>query len=659
MLTNLSDAVPAATPQPFPLPEATPGTRRAARTWDQYPDAVVFVDPEGLVIDANPTVETVLGCPRERLIGEAFKDAVLAPGLPPARRDILSGFLPPAAEALRHGRVELPAQRPNGEHVTLEATVVADEEGFMVFLRDVTARTRDEERLRLLESVAVHARDSILITEAEPVTDPGPKILYVNEAFTRLMGYTAEEVIGKSPRILQGPGTDPEAKRTIRKALRAWKPVVVEVLNYRKDGSELWEELSIVPVADRTGWYTHWVSIQRDITERKRSEAVIRKAKEEAEKANHAKSEFLSRMSHELRTPLNAILGFAQLLEEELISRDSQESVHQILTAGRHLLGLINEVLDISRIESGRLALSMEAVSVAEAVGEALDVTWPLATSRRVTFCATPCHRYVLADQQRLKQVLLNLVSNAIKYNREDGTVAVTCEPVTDPAGGSRLRIAVSDTGRGIPPEQLPRLFQPFERLDAERSAVEGIGLGLAVSKRLVELMGGVIGVKSTAGVGSTFWFDLAQAPSPLPDAEVVSAPPDAADPAVPDARLLLVEDNLSNLRLVQRILQRRPQVKLLAAMRGEEGLASALEHRPDAILLDLHLPDMHGRDVMDRLRLDPRTANIPIVIISADATPSQAERMLARGASAYLTKPLDVAQFIEVLDRTLGACAP
>ena len=384
--------------------------------------------------------------------------------------------------------------------------------------------------------------------------------------------------------------------------------------------------------------------LQQEIADRRRAE-------EKADHANRAKSDFLSRMSHELRTPLNGILGFAQLLEMESLPADQEESVAQILKAGRHLLGLINEVLDISRIETGRLQLSLEPVPVGETLRGALDIVRPLAAQHGIALHAGAAdeRQHVLADRQRLQQVLLNLLSNAVKYNRTGGTVAVSCEEIL----GERLRILVRDTGHGISPDKLDRLFTPFDRLGAEGTGVEGTGLGLALSKHLVDVMGGTLDVTSQVGVGSTFAVELPLTAAPVEALEPRGGAP-TVDPAPPDARMvvLYIEDNLSNLRLIEQVLGRRPRTTLLSAMQGRLGLDLAREHRPDLILLDLHLPDLPGQEVLRRLLDEPRTREIPVLILSADATPGHVERLLAAGARAYLTKPLDVRQLLALVDK-------
>ena len=382
------------------------------------------------------------------------------------------------------------------------------------------------------------------------------------------------------------------------------------------------------------------------LAERGRLEEGQRQAREAAEAANQSKSEFLSRMSHELRTPLNAVLGFAQLLEAEDLSADDHESVRQIIKGGRHLLDLINEVLDITRIESGTFQLSPEPVLAGEVLADTIQLTRPLAVQagiQLVTGSSGGCDAHVLADRQRLKQILLNLVSNAIKYNRAGGTVAVSCESVEP----SRLRIKVTDTGPGIRPEHLDLLFTPFERLGAEQTNIEGSGIGLALSRRLAEALGGTLEVETALGQGTTFWVDLPIVEGPveryerLNSQDLVPSPP----PSRPTRKILYIEDNLSNLRLVQRILERDGDVELVSAMQGRLGLELAREHQPALILLDLHLPDITGDEVLRLLRDDATTSAIPVVVVSADATSGQIKRLLGEGASAYLTKPLDVTE--------------
>lgn len=398
-------------------------------------------------------------------------------------------------------------------------------------------------------------------------------------------------------------------------------------------------------------------AVARDVTDSRTAAAELARATEEAERANRAKSEFVSRMSHELRTPMNAVLGFAQLLErDERLSADQRESVHYISSGGRHLLQLIDEVLDVARIEAGRLPLSPEPVNVCDLLEDAVALVAPLAAERQiaVTVDGDDCSRHVRADRQRLKQVILNLLSNAVKYNRHAGTIRISCRPVE----GDHLRISVADTGPGIEGAHLDRLFVPFERLGADESSVEGTGIGLALSKGLVEAMGGSIGVESRTGEGSTFWIEFQRVDDPLDRLESVPTAfgQDLISSSV--GSVLCIEDNVANVKLIERILRDRPGLRLLTAMEGRMGLDLARLHQPDLIVLDLHLPDMPGREVLDELLTTPETRHIPVVVVSADATNGQARRLLAAGATAYLGKPFDIRELVSLIDEAVALSA-
>ncbi len=398
--------------------------------------------------------------------------------------------------------------------------------------------------------------------------------------------------------------------------------------------------------------------------ERTRTEVELRQARQEAVEANHAKSEFLSRMSHELRTPLNAILGFGQLLElRHGLTGEDGESVAHILKAGQHLLGLINEVLDIARIEAGHLSLSPEPIPVAQILPEVLDIVRPLAATRSIRLVnevAARDERHLLADQQRFRQVLLNLLSNAIKYNREAGQVTLSCV-----GQNGFLRINVSDTGPGLTVTELQKLFVPFERLGAAASQVEGTGIGLVLCKRLAEAMDGRIGVDSTPGHGSVFWIELPLVESPIVQQvrnggfsnTHLTEPSTADESGAVTAKfvILYIEDNVSNLRLIENILQARTDLKLLSAMQGSIGLELARQHLPDLILLDLHLPDISGEVVLRRLQAEPMTRTIPVIMLSADAMTHQITKLLEAGAKAYLTKPLNVREFLRTVEEFLA----
>ena len=402
------------------------------------------------------------------------------------------------------------------------------------------------------------------------------------------------------------------------------------------------------------------VGVSTDITGRKVGEQRLRQAIEAAEQANHAKNDFLSRVSHELRTPLNAILGFSQLLEMDDLTESQRESVAQVLSGGRHLLGLIDDVLDISRIESGNLPVSIESTAVGEVVAETVSMVsamaFDLGVVVEVAGSAGESDLHVCADRRRLKQILVNLASNAVKYNRRDGLVTFA---VSTPADGV-VRISVRDTGPGIPADKLGRLFTPFDRLGAENTPVDGTGIGLALSQRLAETMDATLSVESEVGGGSVFSIDVPLAEDPSVAAGVDGGAATLADTTqdAPGGTVLYVEDNPSNLRLVQRIVDRRGGIRLLSAGTGSMALSLAARIPVDVVLLDLHLPDMNGAEVLRQLRERPETRHTPVVVVSADATPGQIERLRDVGADAFLSKPFDVGTFLGVLDDYLAVLA-
>lgn len=369
--------------------------------------------------------------------------------------------------------------------------------------------------------------------------------------------------------------------------------------------------------------------------------------------ADAAKTEFLSRMSHELRTPLNSVLGFAELLDLEPLTPEQFEFVRYIRRAGSHLLDLINEVLDITRIESGNLAMSLEPVEVREVIADVVALMRPMAEQRSIEIEAATadCDTFVRADRQRLKQVVINLVSNAVKYNRDRGRVDVACSAGASP---DRLRITVDDTGPGLTEAQIARLFTPFDRLGAETTETEGTGMGLALSKGLVTTMGGAISAESRPGEGSRFTIELDIVDRP--DEPRITAPARAiTDVPTADRIVLYIEDNTASLRLMERILARRRGYGLLTASSGLVGLGLARDRRPDLILMDVHLPDIGGFELLQRLRAEPESRAIPVVVFTADATAGHEQRFLEAGARAWLTKPVDVPRLYATLDRILG----
>jgi signal transduction histidine kinase/HPt (histidine-containing phosphotransfer) domain-containing protein/ActR/RegA family two-component response regulator len=401
------------------------------------------------------------------------------------------------------------------------------------------------------------------------------------------------------------------------------------------------------------------------LTEAARRES--RLAQIQAERLNLAKSGFLSRVSHELRTPLGAILGFGQLLERDLVEQGERETLGQMLGAGRHLLAIVDDLLDLSRIESGDLRLSLEPVQVADALADAKSLIGPAATTAAVGVRQRPVNvdLYVRADRQRLIQVLLNLVSNAVKYNRRGGNVVISAGR-TD---AGLVRIEVSDTGNGISEDAITRLFTPFERLDAASRGIEGTGLGLALARGLVEAMGGTLSLASEEGVGTTVSFELpvssaAELTTPRAQRTDVAVAAGSSELGEPEQGLraaisvLYIEDNPSNVRLVEKIFGLSSDLGLHVAREGSSGVALARELRPDLVLLDLHLPDIPGEQVLAALRGDAELADTPVIIVSADASPVQAKRLLAAGANGYLTKPFEIDQLLAAV-RARGTPQP
>jgi len=526
---------------------------------------------------------------------------------------------------------------------------------------------RDEIRQSQVLEVEVHRSREVLQEFIDAMSTlavkvaPDGSFLIVNKVAAEASGLGREGVM--TVNFLEGPwwAFDPEVQARVREHFK--QALAGTLVNYEERifvfGQVLTISFSLIPVRDSSGMVAYVVAEGRDISEIKKTEIALQEAKEEAERANLAKSEFLSRMSHELRTPLNAILGFGQILELQEPGPLTRESIGHILKGGRHLLGLINEVLDLARVESGNVELSMEPLIVKDLIQEAYSLVAPLASERDIRILqAANCDEgtAVRADAQRLKQVLINLLSNAIKYNRHGGEVELGWASAPD----SNVLIQVRDTGLGIKPEDVAKLFTPFERLAYNHSAIQGTGLGLVLSRRLAEAMGGRIFVTSTPNVGSTFSIELAAADS----IELLSRESFIEHPE-PDRNferiytVLAIEDNASNLRLLEAIMERRPEISLLSAIQGSIGIDLATQFAPDLILLDLNLPDMSGMQVLARLRNSESTRGIPVVIVSADATPTQIERLLHAGASDYLTKPFDIQHFLKLLDDRLPKSTP
>ena len=540
--------------------------------------------------------------------------------------------------------------------------------GYLLIGTDNTARKQIEVEQKRLDQ---RLRDQQFYTrsliesniDAIMTTDPFSIITDVNRQMESLTGCTRDELIGAP---FKNYFTDPEqAEASIKLVLSKKKVKDYELTARARDGKETVVSFNANTFYDRNRTLQGVFATARDVTERKRNEKALQEtnielesAKFVAEKANLAKSDFLSSMSHELRSPLNAILGFAQLMESASpLPTDSQkENIDQILEAGWHLLKLINEILDLAVIESGKVSLSPESVSLAEVMFECQTMMEPQAQQRgiSVTFPRFDKPVFVRADRTRLKQIVINFLSNAIKYNKERGEVVVECAVAEAP---ERIRISVKDTGAGLPPEKLAQLFQPFNRLGQEAGGVAGTGIGLVVTKRLAELMNGVLGVESTVGEGSVFWCELVSAAAPHLEVQnigVEAFTPPQLQPGVPCRTLLYVEDNPANMKMVEQLIARYPDIRLETAVNGALGIELARAVRPNVILMDINLPGISGVEALKILREDPATAHIPVVAISANAMPHDIEKGLEAGFFRYITKPIKVKEFMKTLNLAL-----
>jgi PAS domain S-box-containing protein len=537
--------------------------------------------------------------------------------------------------------------------------------GYLLIGTDNTAGKQVEAEQKVLDQ---RLRDQHFYTrsliesniDALMTTDPQGIITDVNKEMEELTGCTRDELIGAP---FKSYFTDPErAEAGIELVLREKKVSNYELTARARDGRETVVSYNATTFYDRDRKLQGVFAAARDITERRRLDQALQEknlelqsAKAVAEKANLAKSEFLSSMSHELRTPLTAILGFAELMESDAPTPSQSESLEQILTAGWYLLDLINEVLDLAVIESGKLSMSVEPVSLTEVMLECRTLIESQAAKLDIALAFPQFDGpfYVMGDRTRIKQVVVNLLSNAIKYNRVGGAVEVTCAQLAS----GRIRIGVSDTGAGLSPEQLAQLFVPFNRLGQETAGPEGTGIGLVVTKRLVELMGGVIGVQSKVGAGSLFWIELVATSAPQLESGP-SAPATTREDASCDesgCTVLYVEDNPANMKLVERLIARRGSMSMLKAVDATSGIDLARTLQPTVILMDINLPDMTGLEALRILHEDPATAHIPVIAISANAMPRDIEQGLKAGFLRYLTKPIKVSAFMAALDAAIA----
>jgi PAS domain S-box-containing protein len=660
--------------------------KRYRRLFESAKDGILILDAEtGIVEDVNPFLQELLGFSHEQFLKKAiwelgsFKDIV-------ANAEKFSEL-----KAKQYVRYEnLPMETIDGKTIAVEfVSNVYLVEGSKVVqcnVRDITERRRVEDALEASErsfGALVRYMQIGLVSHG-----PDTSVVFANPMACTLLGLTADQLCGKPATdpdwdLVRRDGTKlPASEYPVNRAIQSEDGEIRDLIlgiNRPDRQAPIWVQCNCHVIRNPEGRLQQILVTFADITELEGATAALNLAlaetegkvtqrtkelksankellvvAERADAANRAKSEFLSHMSHELRTPMNSILGFGQVLEDQELTPLQRESLDFILKGGRHLLNLINEVLDIAKVESGHIDISVEPVSIEHTVGESCSLMRPLAAERDVrleiaTAPEGPTH--VMADAQRLKQVLLNIISNAIKYNREGGRVDVSWEAKDE----ARTLIHVRDTGLGIKPENMAKLFTPFERLGFSNSEIEGTGLGLALSQRLVNAMGGHLSAASTLYSGSVFTVELARATDPSQEhGRSDHLIPDRAATSSRPYSVLAIEDNPTSLRLLEVIISRRPDIELLSALQGSLGLDLARQHVPDLILLDLNLPDLAGQRVLGRLREDESTRRIPVVVVSADATPSQIDALLRAGATAYVTKPLDVVRLLALLDELL-----
>ena len=605
-------------------------------------DVMCVVDLELNFVLVNPAYRHVLGWEPEELIGQSCTDYFHPDDLERATNIFqpANGVVPSVVE------LDLRERCHDGTYRWMKWTIRKDADLYYAVGHDITKgrETIDALAVSMEKSRAIFdaAVDSIM------VIDENLNVVEASPSSDSTFAFTREQTEGRAALDFVHPEDHGLILEALERGFANDEVMNVRFRGLHTDGHWAMIESRGRALRDAQGNPTGAVIISRDVSETVEAQRALELAKIEAEQANVAKSEFLSRMSHELRTPLNSVLGFAQILQMELEAPSELEMIGYIVKSGGYLLELINEVLDISRVESGSIAVSLELVSIEALVSECLTLVSGDAAAAGVEI-VDQCDvaRHVRADPQHLKQALVNLLSNAIKYNHEGGTVTLTCDE-----DGGRVRLRVTDTGPGVAPQLLDRLFAPFDRLDAESKGIEGTGLGLALSKGLMEAIGGSLGVESEPGTGSTFWLDLPLATTSTDFAEVeLDVTQHSESNAALTATVLYIEDNIGNVRLLERLLVHKPNVRLITSLEGCLGLQLAQQHRPDLILLDVHMPDLSGYEVLELLRGDVRTASIPVVMLSADASHEQIQRFRDAGARDYLTKPLDLQHFLGQLD--------
>lgn len=622
---------------------------RLQNTLNTMSDGFYLLDHNLNLIFVNGEAERVLRQPRSELLGRNIWD-IFSKGPPQALKDTYE-------RAISTGTVQDIEFWFAPLKAWFRIRANPGSEGLAVYFQDITEERQAREQLYLLEAAVKHASDVVIITSSEFGPD-GPRIVYVNDAFEQVFGYPGGDAIGRSTRILHGPHTAPETVAHVVRAIEARQPVRTEIMHYTRSGEGRWMDIDVVPLVDAAGNLTHWLSVQRDITQRKRSEAELLTARDEAERANRLKSEFLANMSHEIRTPLNGVLGMSQLLARTGLDARQTRMIETVQSSGKALLSIINDILDLSKIEAGLMTLECEAVDVDTLCEQALAAVTGTAQNKALALDvaiddAVPAH--IMADRRRLAQVLINLLGNAVKFT-EAGSVWLNVDCPDD----KTIRFEVADTGPGMSPEQAEQIFDRFRQVDASYARQhEGAGLGLALSKEFTDLMGGHIKLHTRQGEGSRFAICL---PLISANGDDVSHPVRTAAPVLPAdmGRVLVAEDNPTNRQTLEMFLAelgvKQPPV---CVTDGREAVERALSESYAMVIMDVSMPVMSGLDAIRAIRADPsERGRVPILALTAHAAPHDRDQCFKAGADDYLAKPVDLEALAAALSKLISARA-